>query len=1192
MISGTGAVNHNGGGTTIFTGNNSYSGATNVNAGTLLVNGNQSGATGLTSVASGATLGGAGTIGGNVTIADGGALAAGSNGVGTLAVNGNLSLGNTSQLNFEFGQANVPGGPLNDLVNVGGNLTLDGVVNVTQTAGGSFGPGVYRLFNYGGALTNNGLTVGSVPVGTQAFVQTALANQVNLVNTAGLTLNFWDGAAGPKNDSAIQGGNGIWRIGGAANDWTDVNGAVNADYAQDSFAIFQGTGGTVTVDNVGGNVLAAGMQFTTNGYVIAGGPLTLTGAQALVRVGDGTPADAGITTTINAALTGSAQLVKDLGGTLVLTGANSYTGGTAINGGTLSVASDANLGGAAGALSFDGGILRWTGGSYSPTRAINWGANGGGFDITNTASVVIINQTIVGGGSLIKRGAGRLVLNGANSYSGGTTIEGGTLQVAGSIIGDVLNNGVLAFSSPISSTFGGSVTGTGSVFSIGSGTTTLTGNSNYDGTTNISGGGEIQIAGGAVVTSGGTSLLSGGRLTVDGAGSTFNVTSILAQSVSGQAGTVNVQNGGVLRTTGNLTLRNSPTNVVLSSLNVSGPGSLADIGGAVTVGISAAGNIAGVNISAGGKLRTGAASQIGTTVGNTTAPFVTITGAGSDWTSSNALTIRNGQFSLLNGGTASFTDVTAGTVSAARPADIMVAGPGSQLTASGNLVIGSGAGTGALTLTDGGRVIVGGAFLLGDNAAATGILNIGGGEGQAAAATGVFDAATLNLGSATSRINFNHTDPAYSFATVISGSGVVNQVAGTTILTGGNSYTSTTNVNGGTLLVNGDQSAAMGATSVASGATLGGIGTIGGDVTLAGGATLAPSDATGPGTLTINGNLALAGTSRLDYEFGQSNVVGGPLNDLTRVGGDLTLDGTIDVTVSPGGSFGPGLYRVISYGGALNDQGLSFGSLPPGSLVSVQTSVADQVNLINATGATLNFWDGANPANKSDSAINGGDGVWQNSSGNDNWSDTTGAVNGAYTDASFAIFAAVPGTVNVDNSLGTVSASGLQFASDGYTITGQDLTLVGPQSIIRVGDGTTVGLGFTGTIGAALVGSTQLVKADLGTLVLTGTNSYTGGTLIDAGTLRISSDANLGDAAGGLAFDGGTLHVTADIASARNVDMTGNGTILTDAGTSLILTGALAGAGRSRQGRHWSSRAQRHVEPFGRRRTFGRAACS
>ena len=134
---------------------------------------------------------------------------------------------------------NVPGGPLNDLVNVGGNLTLDGTLNVTRPPGGSFGPGIYRMFNYAGTLTDNGLDVGSHAERARRFVQTAIASQVNLVNTAGLTLNFWDGAAGPKNDGVIHGGNGTWRVAGGNNNWTEATGAVNADYAQDSFAIFR-----------------------------------------------------------------------------------------------------------------------------------------------------------------------------------------------------------------------------------------------------------------------------------------------------------------------------------------------------------------------------------------------------------------------------------------------------------------------------------------------------------------------------------------------------------------------------------------------------------------------------------------------------------------------------------------------------------------------------------------------------------------------------------------------------------------------------------------------------------------------------------------------------------------------------------------------------------------------------------------
>ncbi len=50
---------------------------------------------------------------------------------------------------------------MNDLLVVNGNLTLNGTLNVTQSAGGTFGAGVYRLINYGGVLADNVLDIGS-----------------------------------------------------------------------------------------------------------------------------------------------------------------------------------------------------------------------------------------------------------------------------------------------------------------------------------------------------------------------------------------------------------------------------------------------------------------------------------------------------------------------------------------------------------------------------------------------------------------------------------------------------------------------------------------------------------------------------------------------------------------------------------------------------------------------------------------------------------------------------------------------------------------------------------------------------------------------------------------------------------------------------------------------------------------------
>ncbi len=67
--------------------------------------------------------------------------------------------------------------------------------------------------------------------------------------------------------------------------------------------------------------------------------------------------------------------------------------------------------------------------------------------------------------------------------------------------------------------------------------------------------------------------------------------------------------------------------------------------------------------------------------------------------------------------------------------------------------------------------------------------------------------------------------------------------------------------------------------------------------------------------------------------------------------------------------------------------------------------------------------------------------------------------------------------------------------------------------------------------------------------------------MIQGGTVRISSDANLGVAAGGLTLDGGVLRTTADVISERNVSLASTGTLLTDPGTTLTLSGSLAGAG-------------------------------
>ncbi|HYG07939.1 MAG TPA: autotransporter domain-containing protein [Stenotrophomonas sp.] len=454
---------------------------------------------------------------------------------------------------------------------------------------------------------------------------------------------------------------------------------------------------------------------------------------------------------------------------------------------------------------------------------------------------------------------------------------------------------------------------------------------------------------------------------------------------------------------------------------------------------------------------------------------------------------------------------------------------------------------GAGALSDASRVVADATFDVSATAAPTSIRTLSG--------TGV-----VNLGSS----GLTLSAAADTFAGVFTGSGMFAVAAGSEILTGASTgFIGSAAVQGGQLWVNGILGNDASTMQVSNGARLGGNGTLGGDVSIDAGGLLSPGAQAGtPGTLSVGGDLSLASGAILDYDFGEAGMVGGAFNDLLDVAGNLNLDGVINVTETPGGAFHAGLYRVINYAGTLNDQGLELGTVPVSGLV-VETAIPGQVNLVLAPPTPAGFleiWDGdAGP--KNDGVINGGNGVWQSSAGNDNWTNVDGTVNAPFADGGFAIFAATPGQVQVDNSLGEVAVTGMQFAADGYRVSGGAITLQGPAAIVRVGDGTLDGEAYTATFDAELSGTAELVKADLGTLVLGGANSYSGGTRVFRGTLQVSSDANLGAAAGGIAFDAGILHTTASFTSARAVDVGLRGTIETDAGTTFNVDGAFSGAG-------------------------------
>ena len=367
----------------------------------------------------------------------------------TLSVAGNMTLAG------ELGLA--LGAPTSTrIVNVGGDLSIDARLDVTGDAG--FGQGVYRLFDYGGTLSGSGLTVATMPTGTSGTIQTAIAGQINLVVGGGVTptpdIQFWDGVQTDAN-GAVNGGAGIWD--GMATNWTDMNGAANAAWGS-KFAVFQGTPATVTIAPEG--VSASGLQFAVDGYRVEGGTLILT-APAKLRVGDGSAAGAAYTATIASAIAGSGGIDKTDLGTLALTGANSYTGGTRISGGVLAVGSDGALGAASGGLTFGGGRLR-ADGALTSARAMTVDAGGGTID--TQAHSVTLSGALTGSGALAKAGAGTLTFSGDGSaWTGTLTNRAGTLAIDGSLGGSVISQGSVL-------TVGGAVVGD---VTVGAGTATI-----------------------------------------------------------------------------------------------------------------------------------------------------------------------------------------------------------------------------------------------------------------------------------------------------------------------------------------------------------------------------------------------------------------------------------------------------------------------------------------------------------------------------------------------------------------------------------------------------------------------------------------------------------------------------------------------------------------------------------------------
>jgi autotransporter-associated beta strand protein len=766
-----------------------------------------------------ATLSGVGTVTGSLTLGSTSINPGPVGAAGTLTINGSFTAAGGT-LNFDLSNSSVSG---NDFLSVSGNMDFStpGVtININKLSGTLASGGTYVLAQCGGALSGSVANLTLVGAGPLDVLQIS-GNQLQLVVSA-ITSLTWRG----------DGVGNLWDI-GTSTTW--VNGNTPSTYADGNSVAFDNTGGTNPVVNIPTNVSPVIVSVTgaTN--------YTFSGAGA---ISDGT------------------SLLKSGTGTLTIANTNVFIGGLFLNGGTVSVGTPGANGSLAGNINNNATL------------------------VFNTPLDQLASNSITGPGSLTKLGPGQLILTGNSAITGPTTISAGTLSVGDGVTtsgalgtGVVTNNAVLAINRPDSLTMSNAIRNVGGIVNLGAGTTVLNGVLSGTGTlTNAAGAGTLEL--GASNTYSGLTYLSSGNVMLRNLAG-FGASSVFVDDAGGSAINIAPTSG--------------QTNLIPNNI----------------------------------RLPAATTPQFAITDESIALTTVRLTGVISGG-------LAGGDTRLLNGG-----------IPAGNPRlTIVLENPANSFTMTPDVYQGCLAfrSDGALGDPNNGLIVQSTAqFPTVGFTDAIGLVGLR------------FDANNITLNPNRS-INLvgNELINVQSYngtiAGPISGLGMNKLGTGTLTITGPGSLTGGTTVSAGTLLIN--NAWAGTAVSVASGATLGGTGSINGSVTVSG--TLSPG-VSSIGTLTMSNSLTLISASATIMELNAAT----PASDRVIGIGTLTYSGTLTVlntagTLAAGQSFQ--LFSATNYFGnftATNlpalGTGLAWNWAPSSGTLSVVAGVATNPTNITAT---------------------------------------------------------------------------------------------------------------------------------------------------------------------------------------------------------------------------------------------------